>query len=90
MFYPFTATRAANESNSRRSLCEEEKKILLQANLSIAHVYIHRAAQMCRTKTAVYCPYEVRADFIVALSEAGFIVSPHPATNRYWVEWGES
>ena len=89
MFYPFTANSARRETTNTKNDRENEEVILLEAYLSIAHVFIHRAARGGYIKTSVYCPYPIRHKFCQALTEAGFIVSAHYAANRFWVSWEE-
>ena len=89
MFDPFTANSARRETTNAENDRENEEAILLQAYLSIAHVFIHRAARGGYSKTSVYCPYSIRQKFCQALTEAGFIVSAHYAANRFWVSWEE-
>ena len=90
MFYPFTANSARKETVNARNDRESEEFILLQAYLSIAHVFIHRAARGGYNKTSVYCPYPIRGEFCQALTEAGFIVSAHAVPSRFWVSWEEN
>lgn len=90
MFYPFTAPMANKETLDAKIAREGEMDMLLQGYLLIAHVYIQQAARTGRTKTSVYCPYVISKKFWSALSDAGFIISQHQLTNRYWVSWGES
>ena len=87
MFYPFTARMANKETVSAKTDIENEEAILLQAYLSIAHVFIHRAARSGYNKTSVYCPYSIRGEFCQTLTEAGFIVSAHSMPNRFLVSW---
>ena len=89
MFYPFTANLARKETVSAKTDREDEEAIFLQAYLSIAHVFIHRAARGGYNKTSVYCPYSIRDDFCQTLIEAGFIVSAHSMPNRFWISWEE-
>lgn len=89
MFYPFTANLARKETVNAKNDRENEEAILLQAYLSIAHVFIHRAARRGYNKTSVYCPYPIRQKFCQALVEAGFVVSAHSMTNRFLVSWEE-
>lgn len=89
MFYPFTANSARKETANAKNDRENEEAIFLQAYLSIAHVFIHRAARGGYIKTSVYCPYSIRHEFCQALTEAGFIVSAYCTANRFWVSWGE-
>lgn len=88
MFYPFTANLARKEAANAKNDRENEEVILLEAYLSIAHVFIHRAAHSGYNKTSVYCPYSIRQEFCQALTEAGFIVSAHSMTNQFLVSWG--
>lgn len=90
MFYPFTANLARKETANAKNDRENEEVILLQAYLSIAHVFIHRAAHCGYNKTSVYCPYPFRHEFCQALTEAGFIVSAHSMPNRLWISWEEN
>ena len=90
MFYPFTANSARKETANAKNDRENEEVILLQAYLSIAHVFIHRAARGGYIKTSVYCPYLIRRESCQALTEAGFIVSAHSMPNRFWVSWEEN
>ena len=90
MFYPFTANSARRETINAKNDRKNEETILLQAYLSIAHVFIHRAARDGYSKTSVYCPYSIRQEFCHALTEAGFIVSAHYTPNRFWVSWEEN
>lgn len=90
MFYPFTANSARKETANAKNDRENEEAILLQAYLSIAHVFIHRAARGGYIKTSVYCPYSIRHKFCQALTEAGFVVSAHSEPNRFWVSWEEN
>ena len=90
MFYPFTANSARKETANAKNDRENEEAILLQAYLSIAHVFIHRAAHSGYNKASVYCPYSIRHEFCQALTEAGFIVSAQPMANRFLVSWGEN
>lgn len=90
MFYPFTANLARKETANSKNDKENEEVILLQAYLSIAHVFIHRAARGGYNKTSVYCPYPIRHEFCQALTEAGFIVSAHSIPNRLWISWEEN
>ena len=90
MFYPFTSNSARRETTNARNDRENEEAILLQAYLSIAHVFIHRAARDGYIKTSVYCPYSIRQEFCHALTEAGFIVSAQSMTNRFLVSWEEN
>lgn len=90
MFYPFTANSARKETANAKNDRENEEAILLQAYLSIAHVFIHRAARSGYNKTSVYCPYSIRHEFCQALTEAGFIVSAHPMANQFLVSWEEN
>ena len=89
MFYPFSANSARKETANAKNDRENEEVILLQAYLSIAHVFIGRAARGGYIKTSVYCPYSIRQEFCQALTEAGFIVSAHYAANHFWVAWEE-
>ena len=89
MFCPFTANSARRETTIAKNDRENEEVILLEAYLSIAHVFIHRAARGGYSKTSVYCPYSIRQKFCQALTEAGFVVSAHYAANHFWVVWGE-
>ena len=90
MFYPFTANSARKETANAKNDRENEEAILLQAYLSIAHVFIHRAARGGYIKTSVYCPYPIRQKFCQALTEAGFTVSAHSMPNRLWISWEEN
>ena len=90
MFYPFTANSARRETTNAKNDRENEGVILLEAYLSIAHVFIHRAARGGYSKTSVYCPYPIRHEFCQALTEAGFIVSAQSMTNRFLVSWEEN
>ena len=91
MFYPFTAHMAKKETINAKIAQESELDMLLQAHLSIAHVYIQRAARSGYTKTSVYCPYSLREDFKDALVGAGFEVNAFINNpTRMWVSWGES
>ena len=91
MFYPFTAHMAKKETIDAKIAQEGELDVLLQAHLSIAHVYIQRAARSGYTKTTVYCPYSIREDFKEFFVESGFEVAPcNGSPSRYWVSWGES
>ena len=87
MFYPFTAYLARKESINAEKDRENEEAIFLQAYLSIAHVFVHRAARSGYNKTSVYCPYPIRQEFCQTLTEAGFVVSAHSIPNRFWVSW---
>ena len=87
MFYPFTANLARKETVNAKNDRENEEAIFLQAYLSIAQVFIHRAARGGYNKTSVYCPYSIRQDFCQVLTEAGFVVSAHSMPNRFWVSW---
>lgn len=89
MFYPFTANLARKETVSAKTDRENEEAILSRAYLSIAHVFIHRAARGGYKRTSVYCPYSIRQGFCNALTEVGFTVSAHTAPNRFWVSWEE-
>ena len=89
MFYPFSANSARKETVNAKNDREVEEAILLQDYLSIAHVFVHRAARGGYNKTSVYCPYPIRHEFCQALTEAGFIVSAQSITNRFLVSWGE-
>lgn len=90
MFYPFTANSARKETANAKNDRENEEVILLQAYLSIAHVFIHRAARSGYGKTSVYCPYSIKHEFCQALTEAGFIVSVQSIANRFLVSWEEN
>lgn len=90
MFHPFTANLARKETVNAKIDRESEEAIFLQSYLSIAHVFIHRAARSGYVKTSVYCPYSIRHEFYQALTAAGFIVSAHPMANRFWVSWEEN
>ena len=89
MFYPFTATSATRETINAKSDKENEEAILLQAYLSIAHVFIHRAARKGYNKTSVYCPSFISREFCQTLKESGFIVSAGLVVNRFGVSWEE-
>ena len=89
MFYPFNANLAREETSNAEKDRKNEEAILLQAYLSIAHVFITRAAHSGYNKTSVYCPYSIRQNFCQALTAAGFILSAHPMHNRFWVSWEE-
>ena len=89
MFYPFTYNSARRDTTNAKNDRENEEVILLEAYLSIAHVFIHRAARGGYSKTSVYCPYSIKHKFCQALAEAGFIVSAHPMANQFLVSWGE-
>ena len=89
MFYPFTANLARKETVSAKTDRENEEAILLEAYLSIAHVFIHRAARGRYKRTSVYCPYSIRQKFCQTLTEAGFTVSAHTVSNRFLVSWEE-
>ena len=89
MFYPFTADLARKETGNAKNDRENEEAVLLQAYLSIAHVFIHRDARSGYKRTSVYCPYSIRQKFCQALAEAGFVVSAHSAPNRFLVSWEE-
>ena len=54
MFYPFTANSARKETANAKNDRKNEEAILLQAYLSIAHVFIHRAAHGGYNKASVY------------------------------------
>lgn len=88
MFYPFTVNSARKETANAKNDRENEEAILLQAYLSIAHVFIGRAARGGYNKTSVYCPYSIRQKFCQALTESGFIVSAYCTANRFWISWG--
>lgn len=90
MFHPFTSNSARRETTNAKNDRENEEVILLEAYLSIAHVFIHRAARGGYSKTSVYCPYPIRHKFCQALTGAGFIVSAHSIPNRLWISWEEN
>ena len=87
MFYPFTANLARKETANAKNDRKNEDAIFLQSYLSIAHVFIQRAARGGCNKTSVYCPYSIRQEFCQALTEAGFVVSARPMTNWFGVSW---
>lgn len=89
MFYPFNSRMAEKTTKDAQRNKEEEKFVLLNAYLEIAHVYITWAAHMGRNKTSVYYPYEICEDFAEALRSAGFSVTSHTLPNRMWVSWEE-
>ena len=90
MFYPFNAPMARKETANAKLILENEDQTLLQAYLSIAHVYIQRAARCGYTKVSVYCPYPIREEFCKTLTGSGFIISAHSIVNRFWVSWEEN
>ena len=92
MFYPFNADAARKETANSKKDRDSENAVLLQAYLSIAHVFIHRAARNGHNQTFVYCPYPIKQEFRQALTAAGFVVSapPRPVVNRFMVTWEES
>lgn len=89
MFYPFTATAAMREAQSFYEEYEDQREVLLEAYLKIAHVYIERACMKYRTRARVYCPFEIYPRFESALLSAGYHFKECQLPNNYIVSWGE-
>lgn len=88
MFYPFNAARAKTRTSDAERDNLVENEVLADAYISIAHVYIERAAKRGYSRTTTYIPYTVRDDVCERLRSAGFDVDPIPrAVNRYMVSW---
>lgn len=88
MFYPFNAKMAQNKTDVARVSTREEEKILLDAYLQIAHVYINRAASRGYNTIAVYCPSFLRKEFLFSLENSGFeIMNNIPNSSYHRIKW---
>ena len=90
MFHPFNAHVATTHTTKAKVIRESEDAILLESYLTIAHVYIQRAASRGNNRAWVYCPYNLRDQFTEALHRSGFIVeSAVNNVTHFIVKWGE-
>ena len=90
MFHPFNAHVATTHTKEARVAREAEDTILLESYLTIAHVYIQRAASYGNNRAYVYCPYNLRNRFAEALDKSGFTVEASKQnTSYFFVKWGE-
>lgn len=83
MFYPFNAKMAQNKTDIARVNNGEEEKILLDAYLQIAHVYINRAASRGCNTMAVYCPHFLQKEFLSRLEDSGFEIGEKIPNSSY-------
>lgn len=90
MFHPFNAHVATTHTTKARITREAEDTVLLESYLTIAHVYIQRAASRGDNGAWVYCPCNLRDRFAEVLRGSGFIVEPaENNVTHFIIKWEE-
>lgn len=90
MFYPFNSAIAKRHSEKAQETILETTEVLIDAYLSIAHVYIQRACLSGRTRAYIYLPREICKRVVEILQGSGFEVTRNEHNPCYYVlSWGE-